>query len=308
MKQKVFSIFALLLMAATQGAWAQAEALINGLFTINAEGNQVVFAQGNLQAVCTSADGDASTQETFTWRFAEHQWDYIGGNYSGGTITPTGNNFIDGSGSVSAAGTVDLFSWVGESSALTGVAAYGICLWGVGGNNAADGLKSDWGNLFGDDWHALSKDEWDYIFNTRSTTSGVRYAKATVNGVAGVILLPDDWSTSYYTLASTNTSTAAFGANSINSTNWTNSLEAHGAVFLPAGGSRSFGNIYNQNAYGFYWSNSPDSEDGNKASLLIFHPGDLQTQYTENRGFGFSVRLVKNVRIDVTGVTRPQPR
>ena len=307
MKQKVFSIFALLLMAATQGAWAQAEALINGLFTINAEGNQVVFAQGNLQAVCTSADGDASTQETFTWRFAEHQWDYIGGNYSGGAITPTGNNFIDGSGSVSAAGTVDLFSWVGESSALTGVAAYGICLWGLGGNNPEDGLKSDWGNLFGDDWHALSKDEWDYIFNTRSTTSGVRYAKATVNGVAGVILLPDDWSTSYYALKSTNTATAAFSANSINSTNWTNSLEAHGAVFLPAGGSRSFGNVYNQNTYGFYWSSSPVSaggeNDGNNASLLIFHAGDLQTQYTENRGFGFSVRLVKNVRIDVTGVT-----
>lgn len=307
MKQKVFSIFALLLMAATQGAWAQAEALINGLFTINAEGNQVVFARGNLQAVCTSADGDASTQETFTWRFAEHQWDYIGGNYSGGSLTPTGNNFIDGSGSVSAAGTVDLFSWVGESSTLTGVAAYGICLWGVGGNNPEDGLKSDWSNLFGNDWHTLSKDEWNYVFNERSTTSGVRYAKATVNGVAGVILLPDDWSTSYYTLKSTNTATAAFSANSINSTNWTNSLEAHGAVFLPAGGSRSFGNIYNQNTYGFYWSSSPVSaggeNDGNNASLLIFYAGDLQAKYTENRGYGFSVRLVKNVRSDVTGVT-----
>jgi len=303
MKQKVFSIFALLLMAATQGAWAQAEALINGLFTINAEGNQVVFAQGNLQAVCTSADGDASTQETFTWRFAQHQWDYIGGNYDGGSVTPTGNNFIDGSGSVSAAGTVDLFSWVGESSALTGVAAYGICLWGLGGNNPEDGLKSDWGNLFGDDWHALSKDEWNYVFNTRSTTSGVRYAKATVNGVAGVILLPDDWSTSYYTLKSTNTANAGFNANNIDASTWSNSLEAHGAVFLPAGGSRSFGNIYNQNTYGFYWSSSPDSKDGNNASLLIFYAGDLQAQYTENRGYGFSVRLVKNVRIDVTGVT-----
>ena len=303
MKQKVFSIFALLLMAATQGAWAQAEALINGLFTINAEGNQVVFAQGNLQAVCTSADGDASTQETFTWRFAQHQWDYIGGNYDGGSVTPTGNNFIDGSGSVSAAGTVDLFSWVGESSALTGVAAYGICLWGLGGNNPEDGLKSDWGNLFGDDWHALSKDEWNYVFNTRSTTSGVRYAKATVNGVAGVILLPDDWSTSFYTLKSTNTANAGFNANNIDASTWSNSLEAHGAVFLPAGGSRSFGNIYNQNTYGFYWSSSPDSKDGNNASLLIFYAGDLQAQYTENRGYGFSVRLVKNVRIDVTGVT-----
>ena len=215
-KRKLLKMLVLLMTAAT-GAWAQAEALINGLFTINAEGNQVRFAQGNLQAVCTSADGDASTQETFTWRFAEHQWDYIGGNYSGGSLTPKGNNFIDGSGSVSAAGTVDLFSWVGESSSLTGVAAYGICLWGLGGNNPEDGLKSDWGNLFGDDWHALSKDEWDYIFNTRSTTSGVRYAKATVNSVAGVILLPDDWSTSYYTLKSTNTATAAFSANKTNS-------------------------------------------------------------------------------------------
>ena len=265
---------------------------LSGLFSVSAT-QQARFSQGNLQAVCTSADGDASTQETFTWRFAEHQWDYIGGNYSGGALTPTGNNFINGSGSVSAAGTVDLFSWVGGSSSLTGVAAYGICLWGVGGNVAGEDLKFDWGSIFGGSWRMPSKEEWNYVINTRSTTSGVRYAKAKVNGVSGIILLPDDWNTSYYALSSTNTSNAAFSANNIDASTWTNSLEAHGAVFLPAAGDRSFGNIWNQNSYGTYWSNSSDAENAANAYCFRFSKEDgVQTQYAANRGYGVSVRLI----------------
>ena len=45
---------------------------INGLFTINEEGDQVRFSQGNLQY-------QASTN---TWRFAENQWDYVGADNS----------------------------------------------------------------------------------------------------------------------------------------------------------------------------------------------------------------------------------
>ncbi len=244
-KKKVFFILALLLMTAT-GAWAQDGGALNGKFTINASGDKVYFAQGNLQAVCTSADGNAATPENFTWRFAEHQWDYIGGT----------KNLIDGNGSVSAAGTVDLFSWVGASSTLTGTAAYGLTN-AVGdgtdgpGNNANDKLKSDWGNLFGDGWFTLSGDEWAYLLNTRSTASGVRFAKASVNNVPGIIVLPDDWSTSNYALNSTNTASVGFDANVISSADWFSSLEAHDAVFLPIAGLRIGGSIYNIGVQGF---------------------------------------------------------
>jgi hypothetical protein len=43
---------------------------ISGKFTINANGDQVYFSQGNLQY-------QASTN---TWRFAENQWNYVGGS------------------------------------------------------------------------------------------------------------------------------------------------------------------------------------------------------------------------------------
>ena len=44
--------------------------IIDGAFTINANGEQVYFSQGNLQYI-----GSAATPY---WKFAEHQWDYLG--------------------------------------------------------------------------------------------------------------------------------------------------------------------------------------------------------------------------------------
>lgn len=44
------------------------EGIIDRLFTINHNGDQVYFSQGNLQY-------QASTN---TWRFAENQWDFVG--------------------------------------------------------------------------------------------------------------------------------------------------------------------------------------------------------------------------------------
>jgi hypothetical protein len=47
-------------------------------------------------------------------------------------------------------------------------------------------------------WFVLSSDEWKYLLTKRRTDSGIRYAKATVNGVFGLVLLPDDWKTTIY--------------------------------------------------------------------------------------------------------------
>ena len=111
---------------------------------------------------------------------------------------------------------------------LTG--AYGYSDWGhnpiqIGVNTA-------------DQWRTLTHDEWAYVLNTRTTTSSIRYTKAKVNGVNGVILLPDDWSVEYFSLNSTNTYDASFDTNTITADDWANSLESHGAVFLPAASHR----------------------------------------------------------------------
>ena len=245
---------------------------VGGKFSINSS-QQVYFSQGNLQY-------QASTR---TWRFAEHQWDYIGNS----------NSNI----SSSYSGWIDLFGWGtsgynGKNPWMTSTTStdYG------NGNRDIAGTNYDWGvnntisNGGGKRWRTLTNDEWVYVFNTRTTTSGIRYAKATVNGKAGVILLPDDWSSSYYSLSSTNASGAAFTSNSISASDWTSSLEAHGAVFLPAAGCRGGTDVRHVGSRGLYWSASYYTSYD--AHYVDFDDGGLFPGNWNSRGGGLSVRLV----------------
>ena len=251
--------------------------LFKGAFTINSSGDKVYFSPGNLQAVFASAN-----TSTCTWQFAANQWDFIGNAIA--------NTKVDDN-QVTAAGTVDLFGWVGASSSL---AAYGINKnknTGDYGNNASEALMEDWGTTMGSGWRTLTKDEWGYLFNTRTTPSGVRFAKATVNSVCGVILLPDDWSTSYYSLTSTNGGN--YGSNTITSSNWTSKLEAHGAVFLPAAGERSSYNVSEAGNKGRYWSSTP--YNASQAYYVTFTTTALTPQNYTDRFRGCSVRLVRDL-------------
>ena len=133
--------------------------------------------------------------------------------------------------------------------------------------------------------------EWNYLFNTRTTTSGIRYAKATVNGKAGVILLPDDWSTSYYDLSTT----ADYAANDITLADWTDKLEAHGAVFLPAAGYRNGAMVLSVGSLGLYWSSSPYTDDVDNAYCVYFYSSYLTPAANYTRRYLFSVRLVCDV-------------
>ena len=140
-------------------------------------------------------------------------------------------------------------------------------------------------------WRTLTKDEWVYVFNTRSTSSGIRYAKAQVNGINGVILLPDNWSSSNYSLSSTNTGGASFSSNTISQSDWTNRLEANGAVFLPAAGNRNGTSVYNVGSFGGYWSATY------AASTLAYSVGfrDSYLDSIDNdRKTGRSVRLIQD--------------
>ena len=277
---------------------------ISGKFSVS-DGKQVYFSKGNLQATYNGSN--------WSWAFAEHQWDYIG-NAAGNTKVTESSPYI------SENATVDLFGWVGAACAWTGAAQYGISNVKQAaqyGYVEGEALKSDWGTLaitnggntanFG--WRTLTagddSGEWEYLFKTRTTPSGVRYAHATVNSVPGLVLLPDDWSTDYYSLNKVNDANGtAYTDNVISSSDWTSKLEAHGAVFLPAGGNRNAAEVSDAGVGGTYWS----STSSTTVSALGFRFASTKfgggTQgFTRNRGL--SVRLVREVATTDAPAAKP---
>lgn len=302
MKNRLFYLLMLLLTMVTQGAWAMGE--LTGRFSVN-ETKQVYFSQGNLQAVISS-DGPTDTYNytASKWKFAPTQWSYVGNN--------AGNN------SFAAGTTVDLFGWVGTSASYD---TYGLCTNSneatFYGNSTQDALKSDWGalaienggNTANSGWRTLTRDEWDYLFNSRkaSTVGGTadgRYAKAKVNNVAGVILFPNSYTHPDGVTAPTNvnTATANYTANKYSVDDWT-LMETAGAVFLPAAGYRNNINVNKVGEYGHYWSSSPNASYGFYADRVRFYDNTMYLPNSGDRQEGNSVRLVKDVTLttDDTG-------
>lgn len=129
-------------------------------------------------------------------------------------------------------------------------------------------------------WFVLSSDEWKYLLTKRRTDSGIRYAKATVNGVFGLVLLPDDWKTTIYGIKD---------GTVISKSDWTNKLEANGAVFLPAAGYRFNNWEKSVGTDGYYWSSDPED-----TPYLRFNNAMLSTSTNVfDQEYGLSVRLVK---------------
>ena len=245
------------------------EGAINGLFSVS-DTTKVYFSRGNLQY-------QASTN---TCRFAENQWNYVGrGN--AGNVYENGIKCNNDSISSTYDGWIDLFVW-GKGNNLTSITwSNTFTDWGV--NPISNG-----GNV-ANIWRTLSGGEWYYLLFTRPTTSGGS-TMAVVNGVKGLIILPDDWNTSYYTL---NNSWSSFYSNEITLSDWENHLEAHGAVFLPAAGK----NGSDSDNFGFYWTRNRYNSD--YAIYLIFrnysNSGDVMVTDGAGSGIRFSVRLVHNI-------------
>lgn len=262
--------------------------VLPGYFSVSAT-QQVRFSQGNLQY-------KASTN---AWRFAPTQYNYIG---SGNTnISQTYNGWID------------LFGW-GTSGYNHGANCYhpwstnthhyDYYVYNCETCNLYDQTgQADWGyNAISNggaqtnQWRTLTKDEWNYVFNTRSTTSGIRYAKAALNDVNGVIvngviLLPDNWSSGIYSLNNTNDNEANYNSNPLTISQW-EILEQGGAVFLPAAGRRR-GTTMNDTGSGGYWSATYKTDYG--VYRLYFNNEDLDAENDYYRDNGFSVRLVRPV-------------
>ena len=265
--------------------WRMAE-VISGKFSVSST-KQVYFSKGNLQA---SKNGT-----TWDWHFGPNQYARVGNG--------TANTDITGNGTVSSSGNIDLFGWSTSSTHL-------------GINNSTDnstysGAFVDWGKApevtacIGTGWRTLSSNEWSYLTSTRTTPSGKRYVMAQKDKRGGMILLPDDWNTSYYSLNNYDDASVDFSANSLNDSQWA-TLEAHGAVFLPVTGQRNNGNeVKGADEQLHYWSETLTFGTTTSANHLRWMPNTTTTP-KEYRGLapatgagrcnGFSVRLVRDVK------------
>jgi hypothetical protein len=270
---------------------------IDSKFTINGDGDQVYFSQGNLQY-------QASTN---TWKFAESQYDYIGDANS--NISSSYDGWIDlfGWGTSGCHDANDPYNvnyqpWSSSDSLLDN--EYNSYGYGPSSNMPDMNLTGtsanyDWGvnnpisngGNTANQWRTLTQPEWSYILNTRNTTSGIRFAKAQVNDVNGVILLPDDWTTDTYNLNNTNNIGASYNSNVINASQWA-MIENAGGVFLPAAGGRFGTTAADVGSTGFYWLSSSNSSCC-AYYVYIYNFGIYLVDY--RRYLGRSVRLVCDV-------------
>lgn len=251
---------------------------LSGLFSVSGT-QQVRFSQGNLQY-------QASTN---TWRFAEKQSDYVGCSQYG-TVYIGNVKCSNHLTSSTYNGWIDLFGW-GTSGWNNGnryyrpydcISDYAIPNVANDGYGPTDGTGSfsltgdyanaDWGvynpivnggNQPGL-WRTLAYDEWKYLLEERPGASS-KCLGAMVNGIGGLVLLPDNWAwpAGLYAVCVIDGLTPAAGLDTryaiFNQTQW-EVMETAGAVFLPMAGSRGAGQPVALNPVdgmdGGYWSST----------------------------------------------------
>lgn len=278
-----------------------------GIFSIS-DTETVLFSQGNLQYHATAGThkcADGSTKQG-VWRFAEHQWDYVGDDTNG---TVYGNGVKSNNALISSTynGWIDLFGW-GTSGWESGANAYQP--WAVGTNDQdyypggsytyslqGSYANADWGvynaikngsNNAGM-WRTLTASEWNYILFSRASADQL-LGKATVNGVRGFIVLPDKWELPQG--LQFNASISAWTANQYNEEEW-KLMENNGAVFFPYGMRRIYGTTLGES--GGYWTASVSEENPVSSALGMAFDKDNCQIMDGGRHNGHLVRLIKDV-------------
>ena len=252
-----------------------------------AEDKYVCFAQGNLVAY----------NLTSSKRFyvADHQFDYIG----------TDNIKTETGGKKSLSEFIDLFGWSGGETATR---------WGIGISQlVADyqGDFEDWGNnnlrtflsgnSYGHQCRTLSPEEWQYIFETRTNAKALR-GMATIDGIKGLVILPDDWTTPEG--LQFKDTLGVYDENTYDYVQWSQ-MEAAGAVFLPAAGYRSGTTVTGANTDLKYHTNK-----GYSAAMGTVQYDPVNNGMSSNEGeylyIGCPVRLAFDVAIYDITLTTPK--
>lgn len=228
------------------------------------ETNKVVFSMGNLQYHPVNK----------TWRFASKQTEYIGRTNK--KISAKHNDWID------------LFGWGTGATPLKNTTS-----------NLDYATFVEWGTNMTDDslnvWRTLTQDEWNYILSTRPSAEQLK-GIACVDGVNGLILLPDNWKSPIDTIFNSGFSLRSSAKSydlyqTITAEQWSQMEEA-GAVFLPAAGRRYYFDVDFVQSRGAYWSSSELSDS--QVGYLYFDSGVANIEQS-NPYYGRSVRLVKEL-------------
>ena len=246
------------------------EGAINGKFSVSA-GKQVYFSKGNLKYT-----------KSGKFEFMTNQYDMVetinqnvGDDYASQDVISL---FGWATSNLNTPANEYYYPWETDDSDSK---KYGSGITTADVNWATDYANYDWGKNMGDGWRTLTKDEWVYLFNTRTVNSGTGNGKSytvgqSVNGTLGVVLYPDNYTGDAYTTGS----------------DWS-TFENKGCVFLPAAGYRSGTGVYYVGSYGYYWSSTSSSSVG--AYNVYFGGSGVYPAEHEVRCNGNSVRLVKNV-------------
>ena len=259
---------------------------ISGMFSVSAN-KQVYFSKGNLQFCAkpgsnpknythliysnTFQQQSGTTTSGGQWRFAEHQYDYVGATTQlADGETNTGNVYVGNtqscntSRSSSYSGYIDIFTWGSSSVSMKpwsltagNASLYNIdCFdWGYYnsiyyGNNQSSAVS---------EWRTPKAAEMKYLLKDRhgsGWSANNRMAMGTIEGQNGLILLPDVWTqpagvpfSDYTNAVATQLSTNVYTAST-----W-QQMEDRGAVFLPCAGRYEWGwdKWGGFNKYGGYW-------------------------------------------------------
>ena len=251
-----------------------------GIFSVGAN-TKVNFSQGNLQY----------RPRIKTWRFAVNQYDVAGAANNNVYMQAYCSDWIDlfgygTSGWDGGAGrympyetTTNNTEYTEDPNGNDLTEFYANADWGFynpiinGGNQTAL-------------WRTLTSTEWTYLLNLRPNANQLK-GMATVENTPGYVILPDDWTCpSGLTFVTSDTS---YTANVYNAANWA-SMEAAGAVFLPAAGQRTSSSTSNVGTVGNYWSTS----HVNGTTGYAFHIAPSANAMRNNVTYstGCSVRLV----------------
>ena len=248
------------------------------------ESKQVTFSPGNLQY----------TRSTDTWSFASAQWEMLGtDNVTGGSVSSV-PKYGDSKEGTALADKVDLFGW---STSATNFGVSTSTDW----ENDYLGSFVDWGtNKIGNDtpntWRTLTYNEWCYVVFNRPNASSL-HGVAQVNGVNGLVFLPDNWTcpsgVAFKSGFHSNEGIDYYAAYQTFTADQWSKLESAGAVFLPASGRRSGAEVSSVQYDGYYWS---ATESGSNGAVCLGFYSDVADRYFTNRGYGQSVRLVKDLQ------------
>lgn len=263
------------------------EGALSGKFSVSAS-KQVHFSKGNLQYDTVNA----------VWSFAANQYDIIGNaNMNGSQLGEVIDLFGFGTGDAPTKYTYNDEDYAEFHE------------WGANpisnGGNAADL------------WRTLTKDEWAYLFRSRTNAASL-IGYALIGGRHGLVLLPDNWAlpegASFYSITEKglawddNWGSGAYldengghlEDNDYTTEQWTQ-LETAGAVFLPLAGFRMYqGNttkLEQINEIGFYRSSTAGNYVVVFQDEAIFPPVD-----DASISWGGSVRLVQDYA-ETTAIT-----